>query len=270
MARIPSSLTVGATFALAAFWVGRWSVSPALAPAPELSHPPPPVAAVPGSALAPHAPGSAPLLPPTAADPSRVPPITRSRGTESGFLPGSPAAQVPAQTQAVSAAECPSRLQALEQQLGSEEQKRRETEGAPILKPPPGLPERLSQGALTAAMTLALQQSKVPGRLETIDCAEYPCILYGRIEGDEDNLERIERARAFAPYRADLMTLLSWTQTDQSFARRGANEERPERLLFAIALYTREDRTRFGDNLDRRIRVRTADLWNALRPDDEE
>lgn len=119
-------------------------------------------------------------------------------------------------------------------------------------------------------MTLALQQSKVPGRLETIDCAEYPCILYGRIRGDEDNLERIERARAFIPYRADLMTMLSWTQTDQAFAKSHPGEDRPERLLFAIAFYTREDQVRSGDNLDRRIRVRTADLWNAIRPDDEE
>lgn len=158
----------------------------------------------------------------------------------------------------------------LEQRIASEERQRREVEGQPIRQPPPNLPERLSQDSLTSTMTLALRQSKVPGRIETIDCAEYPCILYGRILGDEDNLERIERAGAFKPYRADLMTLLSWTQTDQSFARRSPDEERPERMLFAIALYTREDRNRFGDNLDRRIRVRTADLWNAIRPDDDE
>lgn len=170
---------------------------------------------------------------------------------------------------ASSDATCSERLYALEQRVRSEELDRQQSEGQPIKKPPADLPERFSQGALTAAMTLALRQGRIPGRVETIDCAEYPCILYGRIKGDEDNLERIERAAAFKPYRADLMTMLSWTLTDQAF-KRSAEEERPERMLFAVAFYTREDRTRLGDNLDRRIRVRAADLWNAIRPDDEE
>ena len=134
---------------------------------------------------------------------------------------------------------------------------------------PADVPPRFSQDTLTSTLTRAFKQSKVPGRVETIDCGEYPCILYGRIFGDENNLERIERAKAFASYDADILTLLSWGATDEQGAKPD-DEGQPERLLFAIALYSRQDKARLGDNLDRRIRVRVTDLWNALRPDDEE
>jgi hypothetical protein len=134
---------------------------------------------------------------------------------------------------------------------------------------PKEVPSRFSQDALTTTLTHAFKQSKVPGRVETIDCAEYPCILYGRIAGDENNLERVERAKAFSAYDADILTLLSWGATDEHGAK-PADEGQPERLLFALTLYSRQDKAKYGDNLDRRIRVRTAELWNALRPDDEE
>jgi hypothetical protein len=111
----------------------------------------------------------------------------------------------------------------------------------------------------------------VPGEIQTIDCTEYPCILYGRIHGDEDLIERVKRAQAFAPYADDILTLLSWAATDEAARAAGrAHATRPERMLIAIAIYTSVDFARLGDRLDRRVRVRTADLWNALRPGDED
>lgn len=263
MSRPSLVIAACAASALAAFGVGRWSApsSPTVRSA---------ASAAQSAACTLEPTPSAAAAPQGAAPPGRAsaasPGLTRQAGEVRAeerraelAVPTSPADR-----------ECPAQLQTLTERVARDERQRRETDGQPIKEPPPNLPERFSQAALTAAMTHALQQNKIPGRVETIDCVEYPCILYGRIFGDEDNLERIERARAFAPYRADLMTMLSWTLTDQSFARSAHAEERPERMLFAIALYTREDRARLGDNLDRRIRARTADLWNTLRPDDEE
>lgn len=140
-------------------------------------------------------------------------------------------------------------------------------DGTPI-KTPADVPERFSQGALTSALTLAFKQTRVPGRIETVDCAEYPCIIYGRIQGEEEQLDRLERSRALLPYRSDLQVALLWTTTDETGQRAG--QELPELMLFAIAVYSKQDRARYGFELDRRIRVRTADLWNALRPDDDE
>jgi hypothetical protein len=166
--------------------------------------------------------------------------------------------------------ECAGKLAQVQAQLESEHHQRREAEGNPISAPPEILP-RLKQESLLQAASAAFRQSRVPGRVETIDCGEYPCIVYGRIVGDEDLIERVERARAFAPSADDVLTLLSWAATDEAAQSAGhTRETRPERMLIAIAIYSQDDRARYGDAIDRRVRVRTADLWNALRPDDEE
>lgn len=187
--------------------------------------------------------------------------------TGGGDAPANPSAERGGAAGADCAA-CASEVAACRERATAEAKQRAFVEGTPVAMPAE-LPPRFSQDALTSTLARAFKQSKVPGRVETIDCGEYPCILYGRILGDENNLERIERAKAFANYDADILTLLSWGATDEHGAK-PADEGQPERLLFAIALYSRQDKARLGDNLDRRIRVRTADLWNALRPDDEE
>jgi hypothetical protein len=221
-----------------------------------------PAAAGPGAG--PDSAGQAPPVPAAAGAPSD--PTGRSADRAAALAAGSPAAPAPNATARDPA--CQPQLQLLREQVASLEQQRRELEGTPV-PPQGGQPERYSQAALTSAVTLAFQQSRIPGRIETVDCAEFPCIVYGRIFGDEDHVERLERAKALAPYRGDVMTMLLWTATDEALARR-SGEERPERLLFAFAFYSRDQKLRIGDNLDRRIRARTAELWNALRPDDEE
>ncbi|MFO0574356.1 MAG: hypothetical protein U1A78_10170 [Polyangia bacterium] len=275
---VRASAGAGAVLLLGlAFAVGRAS-----APRPETAHETPsaPAAAAGGppalagagagpdgeraAPLAAGAPSAAAAGAPSAAAAAQAPPpaaIERGADRPAAAAAGRAAA-------AVHDVACQPQLQVLRQQLASVEQQRRELEGTPV-PPQSGQPERYSQAALTGAVTLAFQQSRVPGRVETVDCAEFPCIVYGRIFGDEDHVERLERAKALVPYRGDVMTMLLWTATDEALARR-PGEERPERLLFAFAFYSREQKLRIGDNLDRRIRARTAELWNALRPDDEE
>ena len=137
----------------------------------------------------------------------------------------------------------------------------RERHGEPA-SPPADVPARFGAEALRGAVASAFEQARVPGRLEDLDCGEYPCIAFGRLRGDEEDMERVERARAFAAYRDDVLTLLFWAASDESAPR-----ERPrETGLFALAFYTAADRTTRGAGLDRRIRARTVDLWNTIQP----
>lgn len=180
-------------------------------------------------------------------------------------LSGSTAAS--AQSAVALAQSCTQELVDCRGQAETAQQQRRQQDGAPMAMPAE-LPERFSQATLTTAFTQAVRQSKVPARLETVDCAEFPCIVYGRIFGDEEWMERIERAKALNPYDADVMTTLLWTSTAAEQLR-GSTGSR-ERTLFAVALYSREQLAKHGANLDKRIRTRTVDLWNILHPDDEQ
>lgn len=69
------------------------------------------------------------------------------------------------------------------------------------------------------------------------------------------------------------MTILLWTATDEvardAARREGGDAAGLEQSLFAAALYPTTDKASLGDNLDRRIRSRTAELWNTTATSDE-
>lgn len=74
-----------------------------------------------------------------------------------------------------------------------------EIEGRPV-PVPADLPERFGQESLVAHFLEALNDTETEGRVEAVDCTEFPCILHGRIglDGPDDHrLTRlIERLRA--------------------------------------------------------------------------
>ena len=138
----------------------------------------------------------------------------------------------------------------------------------PLTPPAP----RFIPRALKDSVALAFTQTKVPGTVQGIDCTEYPCILFGRIRGAEDQMEKLEEAGALAAYEKDILTVLLWTATDEAALEGPLSflKERPEQSLFAMAFYPRSNEPRpAADNLDRRVRSRTADLWNTMSPADE-
>lgn len=257
MSRIPAVVLLG-TVAFGAFFAGRFSAPEKLRPVPVTT--PPVTPAVETTATAPTSP-SAPPAHTAAAGSETAPVVGDSRVPGTVGLP----TRQPSPASA-SAAACPQELASLKELVAAEARHRAETDGTPI-KPPASVPERFSAASLTAAVNSAFQQTKVPGRIETVDCAEHPCIVYGRIFGEEELLDRLERARALAPYRSDIEVALVWTSTDEALRRAG--DDHNERALFAIAFYSKQEAATNGFEMDRRIRVRTAELWNALRPDDE-
>ncbi len=154
------------------------------------------------------------------------------------------------------------RSAALERDLAAARADQTERDGEPIAMPP-DLPGRFSGPAIRASLTEAFRQTRVAGQLEELDCSEYPCIAFGRLRGDEEDVERLERSRALLPYREDVLTLLFWAVSDDAAPR----EVSRETGIFALAFYARAERERLGsDRLDRRIRTRAIDLWATMHP----
>lgn len=170
-------------------------------------------------------------------------------------------------------AACTDQLVSLHQAAAAAEEDRIAQQGAPIPPPTDELAPRFRQGALAGSVTRALAQAKLPGGVDGTDCTEYPCIVYGRINGTEDDVEAFEHAHAFDVYDDDISNILLWVQTDEAAEaaaeRHGRRDEHAEQMLFAIAFYSHQDASTRGDDLDRRIRWRVTELWNALNPSDE-
>ena len=126
----------------------------------------------------------------------------------------------------------------------------------------PGEPdERFGSAAVSSGIRSAIDQAGVAGEVEATDCSEHPCIVFGRLAGDEEDMEKIERAEALAPYESDVLSLLFWaTSVDDPSA------PAHETGLFALAFYTDVDRQELGDELDRRIRARVMEYWNTDKP----
>jgi hypothetical protein len=150
------------------------------------------------------------------------------------------------------------RLQAELDDLRSE---RLELLGSPIEAPATSSP-RFTGGAISSAIRDAMGSEAVPGDIEATDCAEHPCIVFGRLDGDEEDMEKIERSPSLSPYADDVLTLLFWAATVEE----GIDSRAQETGLFALAFYSAEEREGRGEELDRRIRARVMEYWNTDRP----
>jgi hypothetical protein len=216
----------------------------------------------------PRGPSVAPIAPPKVADapkplspepaqaPSPPPPDTREKEN----CPQTTNALVLA-TQSLAAAQS---------ELRAREEKSLAREGQPVATPEKSEP-RFEPERLRAAFADALTQTRVPGRVDGLDCSEWPCIIYGRIRGTEDEMEKLEGAKALAAYERDILTVLLWVVTDEAAnaAPVPGLPGRPEQTLFAFALYPRGLMRPVAENIDRRLRTRTAELWNTMNPSDE-
>jgi hypothetical protein len=164
-------------------------------------------------------------------------------------------------------------LRAAREALAEAEKERLAERGTPIPMPKTAPSPRFEQGALRGAVASALVQAKVPGSVDGVDCSEYPCIVYGRIKGTEDEIEPVERAAALGPYASDISVIILWTENDEAAEEEAEKSHRGagalEQMLFSISYYSRADGAQHGDDLDRRIRWRTMDLWSSISPTDE-
>jgi hypothetical protein len=148
----------------------------------------------------------------------------------------------------------------LRQELAALREEQREVMGEPV-EPPADMEPRFGGATMSGAVQGALGQANVSGEVEATDCSEHPCIVFGRLEGDEEDMEEVERAAALSVYDGDILTLLFWATSVEEPGVAPA-----ETGLFALAFYSFEDRASRGEELDRRIRARTMEYWNHDRP----
>jgi len=152
-------------------------------------------------------------------------------------------------------------IETLQRELAALQQERNELMGEPV-EAPADQPSRFGGSSMSAAVGGALKSEGVGGEVEATDCSEHPCIIFGRLEGDEEDMEEIERSPALAAYQDDVLTLLFWATSVEA----GETAKMPETGLFALAFYSVEERAENGEKLDRRIRARVMEYWNTDRP----
>lgn len=149
----------------------------------------------------------------------------------------------------------------LQRELTDLREEAAELMGEPL--PPAANPEpRFTAAALGGSVQQAIDQAGVGGSVEHIDCSEDPCIVFGRLVGDEADMEKIERTAALAPYESDVLTLLFWATSLDGPDPSGVRETG----LFALAYYSLDARAERGTELDRRLRARTVEYWNTDKP----
>lgn len=145
-------------------------------------------------------------------------------------------------------------LKRQDEELALLDVERREREG--VAKPfPPDLPARFTQPELLAAFNTAIEGTGLKGGVTAVDCTEYPCIVWGEVEGDTRELmDKLKASPEFkAAYENDAASVRGW----------GHGEGQAE--LFAVTLMPKSKDGPDKD-LDRRLRARTEEQFEANKP----
>lgn len=80
---------------------------------------------------------------------------------------------------------------------------------------PEDLPPRFSEQSLLKSFQQAFADGTVKGEVSSIDCTEYPCIVYGKVHGDtRDLMKELQKSAAFKDYAEDRQAVSGWTRGD--------------------------------------------------------
>ncbi|MFT3706138.1 MAG: hypothetical protein QM817_00595 [Archangium sp.] len=145
------------------------------------------------------------------------------------------------------------RVAQLESTLESELKLKRANEGAPI-SPPANLPERLrDEKQLVAAFNKAFKEAGFDkAQVSSVDCSEYPCIVFGSGFGERDDMSKLIKTGALADYAEDQTH--TW-----GFAR----ESDPATRFFGVALTPQGER---NEALEKRVDFRVRQMEEVSRP----
>ena len=146
----------------------------------------------------------------------------------------------------------------LEQARGTIEKQRKELEAELGSAPraPANLDPRFASGALLANVSQALREAGFTGaQVTSIDCSEYPCIVYGDGFNARDDTDKLKKTQALAPYTSDRMSTFGWGS--------GADKQMPH---WGLTVVPSDDPTPHADML-KRLRYRAAQMSNATSAD---
>lgn len=95
------------------------------------------------------------------------------------------------------------RMAVMSAKLESYEKERVSREGMPVQKPA-NLDPRFEQQPMQKAIEAAIKEMDFVGAdITSVDCSEYPCIIYGQGMGARGDLKKLGQAKALEPYAKD-------------------------------------------------------------------
>lgn len=202
-----------------------------------------------------------PRGPPGAEEAPRAPGAAGSQ--DAPPLPGAPEAPAPASLARSSAgltlaelseenARLRTQLAALQAQADGDRKVSELERGTP-LAPPERLDRRFSQEALRTALAAAFVEAGLPNSVTSVDCTEYPCMIYGEGKGGPEEFQRLFSTGAMGGYAADTHNAFGWSTGD-------GTPERPRRDFLGLAIYPADDAKARGPDLRRRLKYRSAQM----------
>jgi len=145
----------------------------------------------------------------------------------------------------------------LQARLDQNEQQRLAQQGESI-EAPEDLDDAYRQSELLEHFGRALEETGIAAEVNTIDCSEYPCVVYGLIK-DHEALDKLLGAPAMGAYRDASRDVSVWR------SRFRDDGEEKEETHFGVALYPKDDEAR-GSEIGKRLRSRKRQMWEAIRP----
>ncbi len=133
----------------------------------------------------------------------------------------------------------------------------------PPVDAPVGLEARFRERALLEAFRRAASDEAHDVEIASVDCTEYPCIIYGHVRDEEDVLEAFLAAPGFEAYREGAATMtFSWGD-----ARLPEIEE--PRRYFGAVFFPQSDEDQRREKIRGRLRFRSQQMWEAVRGEGE-
>lgn len=146
--------------------------------------------------------------------------------------------------------------------LRTEASVRKAQEGAPVPFPRELAP-RYQQEEVLRAVTEALKTAALPGEVRSIDCSEYPCIVYGESRVREPGVldgylrKSADALRRSYPTEQDAVSTSYWSSSGKDPASGQG--------VFGVAIYPRPPEGEDDGELRRRLRFRQTQYVDSAR-----
>lgn len=107
---------------------------------------------------------------------------------------------------------------------------------------PPELPERYRQDALHREFNEALGAAKVPGEVKSLDCTEFPCMVFGEATLDGDKVDSQVAVKAFEDELARRYPRDAHSMHESMWTKGGKDSDGVERqhVYFGISVYPKD------------------------------
>ncbi len=129
----------------------------------------------------------------------------------------------------------------------------------PAVEAPVDLEARFREKALLEAFRRAASDEAHDIEIASVDCTEYPCIIYGHGRDEEGVLDAFLAAAGFEAYQDGAATMtFSWGDAHLP-------EIDEPRRYFGAVFFPQRDAEQRGEQIRGRLRFRSQQMWEAVR-----